>query len=62
MSERRVAGCVECDGDLDHCHGTWIAHRDGTGECTVTHCHAEVDGHTIVIDCVEVHVDCEQLG
>lgn len=57
-----LIGCIDCDSGLEHCHGTWIHHRDGTGECTVTHCHVEIEGHAVVIDCIEVHVDCADLG
>ena len=58
----RIAGCLDCDRELHHCHGTWIEHRDGTGECTLTHCVVEIEGHDVVVDCVEVHFDCAEVS
>jgi hypothetical protein len=26
--------CTQCADELDHCHGTLIAHLDGAAECT----------------------------
>ncbi|MCU1491522.1 MAG: hypothetical protein JWM85_2927 [Acidimicrobiaceae bacterium] len=26
--------CLECDRDLEHCHGTAIVHLDGFSECS----------------------------
>jgi hypothetical protein len=58
VTERLVAGCLDCERDLEHCHGTWIEHRRGAGECTVSLCEVEVEGHAVVVDCVEIHGDC----
>lgn len=44
--------CFDCDGDVDHCHGTLVVHPAGGAECTEDGC-ADRDRHrhTLVTDC-----------
>jgi hypothetical protein len=51
--------CARCEGDLDHCHGTLVAHHDGLAECTDTRC-AELDQarHDLLADCAGVFDGC----
>jgi len=30
--------CLDCARDLDHCHGAFVRHADGTVECTDPAC------------------------
>jgi hypothetical protein len=51
--------CVECEQDLEHCHGTAIVHFDGSADCTEDPgCHLAADHHIFVISCVEVECSC----
>lgn len=50
-----TATCGDCAGNLDHCHGGVVTHRDGARECTDQNC-GDVDParHALVLDCVEL--------
>jgi hypothetical protein len=54
-----IEACVECDQDLEHCHGTAIVHFDGSADCTEDPgCRLIVEQHLWVIACAEVDCDC----
>jgi hypothetical protein len=56
---RAVPGCGGCSRGWVHCHGTWVLHTDGTGECTDgEHCPVPAEGHEAVLDCWEVDSRC----
>jgi hypothetical protein len=51
--------CIECEQDLEHCHGTAIVHFDGSADCAEdTGCHLIVEQHLFAISCTEVDCDC----
>lgn len=51
--------CVDCGADVDHCHGTLVAHGDGMVDCTDTTCTvADPLRHALIIDCVAVLGGC----
>ncbi|MCU1643485.1 MAG: hypothetical protein JWN03_3760 [Nocardia sp.] len=54
------AACSLCASALDHCHGTLIAHADGSAECTDWAC-ADTDRlrHPFSADCSDVAGGCE---
>lgn len=54
-----LTSCVDCRKELDHCHGTRIAHLDGGVECTDDRCR-DVDAtrHRLAIDCTTVDGAC----
>ncbi|WP_405133895.1 hypothetical protein [Nocardia sp. NBC_01388] len=54
------ATCSLCVSVLDHCHGTLIAHADGSAECTDWAC-ADTDRlrHPFRADCSDVAGGCE---
>lgn len=49
--------CLDCAGDLDHCHGTLIVHRMSV-ECTGGGCDVAVERHELAIDCVTLRPPC----
>jgi hypothetical protein len=54
-----VETCAECEQDLEHCHGTAIAHFDGSGECSEDpDCRLAVELHLFVVSCGEVDCAC----
>jgi hypothetical protein len=57
--QRGMKGCADCAGDVDHCHGTLVAHGDGTVDCTDAACAAtEPLRHALIIDCAAVLGGC----
>ncbi|WP_067825604.1 hypothetical protein [Nocardia inohanensis] len=57
-----VPECSLCAADLDHCHGTLLAHTDGALECTEPDC---TDGdrirHLFITDCSDIAGGCHCL-
>ena len=52
-------GCAPCGRAWDHCHGSWVLHTDGTGECTdVEGSHLPPETHDVVLPCCEVDSGC----
>jgi hypothetical protein len=57
--QRLMSRCPDCGTELDHCHGTLIAHSDGTLDCTDAACLvADPMRHTLIIDCAAVLGGC----
>lgn len=55
--------CADCVDGLDHCHGTLLIHRDGTGECTDAACREhEQTRHDLVADCCDIVPACGCTG
>jgi hypothetical protein len=51
--------CVECEQDLEHCHGTAIVHFDRSGDCAEDpSCRLAVEQHLFVVSCAEVECRC----
>ena len=51
--------CIECEQDLEHCHGTAIVHFDGSADCAEdSGCYLAADQHLFVISCDEVECRC----
>ena len=51
--------CVECEQDLEHCHGTAIVHFDGLVDCADDPgCRLTVEHHLSVVSCVELECLC----
>lgn len=50
--------CVECDGELDHCHAAWVLHPDGHEECLVLSCHLGPESHAVLVVCGDVDPGC----
>jgi hypothetical protein len=52
-------GCLDCDDELEHCHGVLVRHADGRRECVE---HAACDGaepaHGWAVACTEVGCRC----
>lgn len=60
LSSGRTAKCSLCESALDHCHGTLIAHADGSYECTDWSCAAaDRVRHPFLADCSNVAGGCE---
>lgn len=56
---RRPAGCPDCRGDLEHCHGVAIEHADGVPDCTEgPPCNLPAALHAAAVPCTEVSCDC----
>jgi hypothetical protein len=54
-----IQACAECDQDLEHCHGTAIAHFDGSADCAEEpDCRLAVEQHVYLISCAEVDCPC----
>lgn len=54
-----MSTCVNCRTDVDHCHGTLVAHGDGTLDCTDAACAAtDPMRHALIIDCAAVMGGC----
>jgi hypothetical protein len=54
-------GCADCTADVDHCHGTLVAHGDGSVDCTDAGCGgADPLRHVLIIECVTVLGGCCQ--
>jgi hypothetical protein len=54
-----IEACADCQQDLEHCHGTAIAHIDGTGDCTDDDaCRLAIEQHLYTISCSEVDCPC----
>jgi hypothetical protein len=52
-------GCADCGAGFDHCHGTLVAHSDGTSDCTDAACDStDPMRHALIIDCVMVTGGC----
>ncbi|MGX1808733.1 hypothetical protein ACWIGI_23685 [Nocardia sp. NPDC055321] len=52
--------CRLCEATLDHCHGTLIAHADGSFECTDWGCAAaDRVRHPYLAECSMVAGGCE---
>jgi hypothetical protein len=34
LQSTRIDVCLDCDNDLEHCHGTAIVHLEGVSECS----------------------------
>ncbi len=52
-------GCADCAADVDHCHGTLVAHGDGTADCTDVACaNADPLRHVLTADCMAVLGGC----
>jgi len=46
--------CPECDGDLEHCHGTAIVHVERASECSDDPaCRLSAELHLAIHRCVE---------
>jgi hypothetical protein len=57
-----VRTCVECEQDLEHCHGAVIMHFDGTGDCAEDpDCRLAAPQHLFVVSCGEVECGCGGL-
>jgi hypothetical protein len=51
--------CLDCERELDHCHGTLVVHLDGVVECTDAHClEMHVALHELVLQCDQVGTPC----
>jgi hypothetical protein len=51
--------CVECERDIEHCHGTAIVHFDGSADCAEDPgCRMAAEQHLFVITCGEVECSC----
>jgi hypothetical protein len=51
--------CAACSADVDHCHGTLVAHGDGTVDCTDATCAgADPLRHALIVDCAAVLGGC----
>jgi hypothetical protein len=50
--------CRSCENDLDHCHGTLIAHEDGTTECTGACADGDPARHRLRLTCDGVDGGC----
>lgn len=57
MSGSAAGRCLSCERALRHCHGTWIAHRDG-GECTDSECVEPAEAHEHDVTCHEIDRRC----
>jgi len=56
---RRTGGCVDCAGDLEHCHGVAIEHADGVPDCTEgAPCSLPASLHAAAVPCTEMSCDC----
>ena len=54
-----MSSCVDCDRDVDHCHGTLVVHSDRTVECTHAACElGDLLRHVFIIDCAAVLGGC----
>jgi hypothetical protein len=54
-----MSECVDCAADFDHCHGTLVAHGDGTLDCTDDGCSlADPIRHSLIIECATVIGGC----
>ena len=54
-----MSSCLDCDRDVDHCHGTLVMHSDRTVECTNAACElGDLLRHVFVIDCAAVPGGC----
>lgn len=54
--------CSLCAAVLDHCHGTLLAHADGSLECTDQDCHdTDRVRHLFLADCSDVAGGCHCL-
>ncbi|HKH56212.1 MAG TPA: hypothetical protein VKA58_12230 [Propionibacteriaceae bacterium] len=54
-----MSSCVDCDRDVDHCHGTLVVHSDRTVECTHAGCElGDLLRHVFIIDCAAVLGGC----
>lgn len=55
--------CPECRQDLEHCHGTAIAHCDGATDCSDDpDCQLPGELHLFLVSCAEVGCDCAPAG
>lgn len=55
----RTTRCAECDGALDHCHGTLVVHSTDIVECTDGECeHWHLVRHSLVVDCSVIAGGC----
>ena len=50
--------CVDCTGDLAHCHGSLLVHPDGGCECTEAGCHLGPAHHVLFLPCAEAACGC----
>lgn len=58
MTTRGTVGCGSCESGWQHCHGTWIVHRD-SGECAGDpDCVEPAEAHELVVVCEQVQPRC----
>ena len=58
-----IETCVECDQDLEHCHGTAIVHVDGAADCSDDpDCRLAAELHLFMVSCHEVECSCDASG
>ena len=54
-----MSSCPECGSDLDHCHGTLVAHGDGSRDCTDAACGLpDPLRHALIVDCFVIVGGC----
>ena len=55
--------CMDCDEDLEHCHGVVVRHSDGRCECVDDPgCAGAEPAHGWVVGCAEVGCPCREQG
>lgn len=59
MTAPMMSDCAGCSREWQHCHGTWIEHAAGVGECSdQAFCEVAPEGHTHVVLCGDVSDRC----
>jgi hypothetical protein len=52
-------GCIDCDDELQHCHGVLVRHADGRRECLeLPACDGAEHGHGWAVACTELGCPC----
>jgi hypothetical protein len=54
-----IETCIECEQDVQHCHGTAFVHCDGMADCAEDPgCRLAAEQHVFVVSCAEVDCGC----